>query len=121
MTLAVFGVPLNQSESEDFKKVNEKSLWRRGEEEIIIESPWIQSKEKARQIADWVVSRWSNPSELINVETALDPRVELGDLAVINIPESSISPETHRFHVTGIQKTIGGAPSMSVTLRRAHF
>ena len=121
MVLAVFGVPLNQSESEDFKKVNDRSLWRRGEEEIIIESPWIQNKEKAKQIAEWVVKRWSEPAELIEVEAILDPRVELGDLATISIPENFITPETHKFHVTRIERTVSDANGMSLTLRRAHF
>ena len=121
MVLSVFGVPLNRSESEDIKKINERSVWRRGEEEIIVESPWIQTKEKAQRISDWTVQRWSTPAEFLEVQVVVDPRIELGDLVTIDIPENSITPETHKFHVTAVQKTVGESPSMSLRLRRAHF
>lgn len=121
MTLSVFGVPLNSSESEDIKKTNERSVWRRGEEEIIIDSPWIQTKEKAQRIADWTVRRWSQPSEFVEVQIVSDPRVELGDLATISVPENSITPETHKFHVVSITKSVGEATTMTLRLRRAQF
>ena len=121
MVLSVFGIPLNRSELEQVERVNERSLWRRGEEEFIIESPWIQTKEKAERVADWIVQRWSNPSEYLDVNVVLDPRVQVGDLVTITIPENSITPETHKFHVITISKTIGDSPSMSLNLRRAHF
>lgn len=121
MIMAVYGVPLIQSQRNDVKKSNDNSVWRRGEEEIIVESPWIQSKEKAERISDWAVQRWSSPSETINVTAACDPRIQIGDLATISIPENHITPETHKFHVVGVSKTVGESASMSVTLRRAHY
>jgi len=121
MVLSVYGVPLNQSETKNIKRSNDSSVWRRGEEEIIVDSPWVQNKQKAERIADWIVQRWSSPSEFIDTNVVIDPRIQVGDLATITIPENSITPETHKFHVVAVQKTTGTSPSMSVRLRRAHF
>lgn len=121
MVLSVYGVPLNSSESEDIKKINEKSVWRRGEEEVIIDSPWIQTKEKAQRIADWTVQRWSQPSEFVEAQLVFDSRLELGDLVTISVPENSITPETHKFHVVSITKSVGETTGMTLRLRRAQF
>jgi hypothetical protein len=121
MVLSVFGIPLNRSEVEQVERINERSLWRRGEEEFVIESPWIQTKEKAERIADWVVQRWSSPSEYLDVSVIVDPRVQVGDVVTITIPENSITPETHKFHVVSLSRIIGESSSMSLNLRRAHF
>lgn len=120
MSLSVYGVPINQSESEEIKRKDERSVWRRGEEEIIIDSQLVQNRDKAERISDWTVGRWGRPSQMIEANVALDPRVQLGDLATMSIPEKFIT-EDQKFHVVAIEKSVGEAPSMTVSLRRAHF
>ena len=121
MTTFVSGPPVNRSEEEIVTRVNEKAAWRRGEEEVFVESVWIQTKAQAERIADWIVQRWSEPAEVIDAQIALDPRLEVGDLVSLSVPENSIFPESNLYHITNIEKTVGDSPAMSVTLRRARF
>lgn len=121
MTLAVYGVPLLQSEQEEVKKSDDKSVWRRGEEEIFVDSQWVQTKTKAERIADWVVERWGKPVETVSVTTILDPRIKLGDVVAVDLEDFGFSPEDQKFHVFGIERSIGSDRSMVLSLRRAHY
>lgn len=121
MTVAVYGVPLLQQEVNEYKKSNDNSVWRRGPEEIIIQSQWIQSEAHAKSIAEWVVQRWSTPADIVNVEIAIDPRIQVGDLATVSLEDNSITPETHKFRVVGIEKTLGDSPVMALSLQRVYI
>lgn len=121
MSTLVSGPPINRSETEILTKTNDKSIWRRGEEEVFVDSPWIQTKKQAERIADWILQRWSSPSEVIEAQIMVDPRIEVGDLVALSVPEDNIDPETHLFHVISIDKSVGDSQSMSLNLRRANF
>jgi len=121
MSTIISGPPINRSETEILTKTNDKSIWRRGEEEVFVDSPWIQTKKQAERVANWIIQRWSSPSEVVEAQVMVDPRIEVGDLVVMSVPENNITPETHLFHVTSIDKTVGDSHSMSLGLRRANF
>lgn len=121
MATIISGPPINRSETEVLIKKNDKSIWSRGEEEVFVDSPWIQTEKQAQRIADWVIKRWSSPAQVIEAQVVVDPRLEVGDLVSMSVPENNMTPETHLFHITGISKSVGSGPSMSVTLRRANF
>jgi hypothetical protein len=121
MSLAVYGVPLLQSEQEILKVSDEKSLWKRGEEEVFVESPWIQTEPKAKRIADWIVKRWGKPVENISISIILDPRIKIGDVCAVDLEDFGFYPDIQKFHVVGVERSIGQDRAMSVTLRRAHY
>jgi len=121
MATLVSGPPINRSETEVLVKKNDKSIWSRGEEEVFVDSPWIQTEKQAQRIADWIMKRWSTPAQVIEAQVVVDPRLEVGDLVSMSVPENNMTPETHIFHITAISKSVGSSPSMSMTLRRANF
>lgn len=118
MTVAAYGVPIEEKEQNENEKRDELSILRRGELDVIVDSRFIQTKSQSDRIADWIVRRWGAPVEFVNVEASLDPRLQLGDAVSINVPENDIYSETNRFRVVNIQKTIGSQHSMALTLRR---
>lgn len=118
MTLAVYGVPIEEKEQNEEERRDEPSVFRRGELEVLVDSRWIQSKRQAEKIGDWIVSRWGSPLEFISAEIAFDPRIQLGDVLSIDMPENDLYEETNRFHVVAMQKSIGSQTSLSLTLRR---
>lgn len=120
-SLAVYGVPLIQSEMSEVEFTNAKAVWQRGINEISVDSRWINTKVHAERVAGWVVDRWSVPVNIVSAEVVLDPRVQLGDLVSIESPDDKLTAETHKFHVVEIQKTIGDSNTMSLLLRRAYF
>lgn len=120
-TMAIYGVPIEDKEQDEEEFRDDKSVWRRGELEVAVESKWIQTKEQARRIGEWIVQRWGRGLEFVNVEIAIDPSLQLGDLVSIDMPENDLYGDTNRFHVISIDKVIGSAPSQNMLLRRVEF
>lgn len=121
MVLAIYGTPIIQKEKNEIKSEDEKSIWRRGPEEIIVDTPWIQTEDHGNRVSEWFASRWSRPLEVVNLESFVDPRVELGDLVAISAPALNITKETHKFHIISISSNKGPENSVSLTLRRALY
>jgi hypothetical protein len=121
MATLVSGPPINRSETEILTKTNDKSIWRRGEEEVFVDSPWVQTKKQAERIADWILERWSAPAEVIEAQVMVDPRLEVGDLVALSVPENNITAENQLFHIASIEKTVGDSQAMSLSLRKANF
>ena len=118
MTIAVYGVPIEEKEQNENEKRDELSILRRGELDVLVDSQWIQTKTQSDRIAEWIVSRWGVPVEFVTVDSALDPRIQLGDIVSIDVPENNLYEDTNKFRVINIQKTIGSQHSLSLTLRR---
>lgn len=118
MTVAAYGVPIEEKEQNENEKRDELSILRRGELDILVDSRFIQTKSQADRIADWIVDRWGTPVEFVTAESALDPRVQLGDVVSINVPENDLYAETNKFRVINMQRVVGSQHSLSLTLRR---
>ena len=118
MTVAAYGVPIEEKEQNENEKRDEASILRRGELDVLVDSRWIQTKAQSNRIAEWIVSRWGTPVEFVTVDSVLDPRIQLGDIVSIDVPENNLYKETNKFRVINIQKTIGSQHSLSLTLRR---
>jgi hypothetical protein len=118
MTVASYGVPIEEKEQNENEKRDELSILRRGELDVLVDSRFIQSKTQSDRIAEWIVKRWGTPVEFVTLEAALDPRIQLGDVVSIDVPENDLYSETNRFRVINIQKMIGSQHSLALTLRR---
>jgi hypothetical protein len=119
MSMFIYGLPIIQDEARNVSRQDEQSVKRRGAKELEVESIWIQTQAQAERIADWVVDRWGKPSDTIDVEIVMDPRVQIGDLAAISDTRKGMDESNHKYFVIGIRKTFGTDPSMQLTLRRA--
>ena len=120
-TMAVYGVPIEDKEQDEEEFRDDKSVWRRGESEVSVESRWIQTKAQARRIGEWIVERWGRGVEFVSIETTVDPRLQLGDVVSIDMPENDLYGDTNRFHVISIDKSVGSTPSQNMLLRRVEF
>jgi hypothetical protein len=120
-TMAVYGVPIEDKEQDEEEFRDDKSVWRRGEAEVAVESRWIQTRAQARRIGEWIVERWGRGVEFVSIETTIDSRLQLGDVVSIDMPENDLYGDTNRFHVVSIDKTVGTSPSQNMLLRRVEF
>lgn len=116
----IHGDPIIETAEEEVNVKDEVSIRRRGSKELIIESPWIQTKTRANRIANFITQRWGQPVDIINLETIIIPYLEPGDLVSVDYPRFNMSPATHRYHVLGVDRTYGADHSQTLRLRRAY-
>jgi len=118
MSMFVYGRPLLEASGSAITRKDDLSIRRRGLQEYQVESPWIQTLDRAERIADWIVQRWGETNDVVEAEMFMFPPLQVGDLVEINAPADNRLPATHKYHVIAIDKTVGTSPSMNVTLRR---
>jgi hypothetical protein len=116
----IHGDPIVETAEETVQREDPMSIRRRGRKELVIESPWVQTKSRANRIAEFIVQRWGEPVDMVSVETIIIPHMQVGDLVSVSYPRLNMSPATHRYHVIAIDRTYGSDHSQSVTLRRAY-
>jgi hypothetical protein len=118
MSLFVYGRPLVEQDESTEVAEDELSIRRRGPEELELRSSWVQTKSRARRIADWLVNRWGRPNDIVDVDMIIHPALQIGDLVTVSMPDENRLPETHRYNIISISRTFGAEHRMSVTLRR---
>lgn len=119
MHLLVYGQVLRENEE---KKVVEKdvpSIRKYGLVEVELQNPWIQSKAHATKIAEWMITRWGSPTDVVQVECILHPGLQVGDVVDIYYPLKHFNGSTHKYHVLSIDTSFDGqGVNSSLTLRR---
>lgn len=118
MSMFVYGRPIIEGSESSISRKDNLSIRRRGMQEYNLESPWVQTQERAERIADWIVQRWGETNDVVEAKVFMFPPLQVGDLVEINTPGDNRLPATHKYHVLQIEKTVGVNPSMSLTLRR---
>lgn len=103
----------------DSPTANNADLIRRyGKNEVEIDNSWIQAQEHAEDIADSLISEYSYPRQVIDIETIVPPTIELGDMVrITNFPQLDI--ENRDYHVMKISYSYDGGIKASLTLREA--
>jgi hypothetical protein len=91
-----------------------------GKNEFSLESPYIQSRDEAVRVMEWIISKTSKPRKSVGVSIFSTPTIQLGDIVSIDYKDDDsefwFDPE-QRFVVYSIQhsKDISG-PSMQIYL-----
>lgn len=119
--MMITGRTIQQGEEKTEHAKNEQAVKARGEITLEISSDWIQTKEAAKSLCDWIVNNWSEPSDDVEVQVFGNPLFELGDIVSINYPRKNMSSLTHRYFVTGISNSWDNGLTTSLSLRRARI
>lgn len=114
----VYGRTVTTEDAQKYEVRNEKSISRTGEVELSISSPWIQSEAAAKKIGDWVANHWGNGSEVIELESFGNPLIQIGDIVAICYMRKGMTPDTHRYYVTGKTHNYDTGLTTSYTLQR---
>ena len=117
----VYGRTVNQKEAEKYEVKNEKSINRRGEVELTISSPWIQSDLAAKKIGDWIADHWSDGSEVVEISAFGNPLLQIGDIVKIHYKRKSMFPDKHQYYITGIDYSYSEGLTTSYTLQRKTY
>ena len=117
---SIAGIPIetNQAATQltDQTAVNSTNKRRYGVKEVVIESPLITSESIAKALADFILSKLSDPIPVISVTTALDPTLQVGDrIRLSSVDQLGITNTD--YWVTGIQMQTGSGYSQTMELR----
>lgn len=100
---------------------NDAQIRRSGIVEIDIDNPWIQSREAAKSLGEWITAHWAGGADQINVTMFGNPLISIGDLVTVNYPDKNMLPTTHKYFVVGISNSWSTGVATELTLRRARI
>jgi hypothetical protein len=113
--LTVFGRTLIIEEAEEEVFENADQIRIRGRNEMELTSQWIQSKEAASHIGEWIKDNFSYGNDSVNLEVFGNPLIEVGDIVSVNCPEKYIDGN---YFVVGVRDEYSNGIVTSLTLRR---
>lgn len=117
--LFIYGRKIAPGEADKVTVRNDMSVRRHGEYVTDFESKWIQTKDAAQAIADWVASHWDGGDETVRVTVFGNPLVELLDIVDISWTANAMAPVTHKYFVTAISHSFDAGLTTTYTLRRS--
>lgn len=60
------------------------------QEQIGFDSVWIQKESEAKSLANWITKQWSKQQKVLQVETFLNPLLQVGDIVEVSYPSNKI-------------------------------
>lgn len=118
---SIAGIPVQVSDNSnqiiEQKAVNSENRRKYGLKEVIIESPFITDASQAQILADFIISKLSEPIPIMDINTSLIPTIQVGDRIKISALDQFdiINAE---YWVTSINTFLGTQFSQSMTLRK---
>lgn len=118
---SIAGIPVrvadNSNQIIEQKAVNSENRRKYGLKEIIIESPFITDASQAQILADFIISKLSEPIPIMEINASIIPTVQVGDRIKISTLDQFdiINAE---YWITSINTFIGTQFSQSLTLRK---
>jgi hypothetical protein len=116
--LLVYGRVVKRDEPRTVTTRNEAAINRRGEVPVDISSPWIQRESGAKEIGAWINKQWAGGVDQVEVTSAGNPLIQLGDLVAIVSAKRNMTYATHKYFVVGISHNFDGGLETTFTLRR---
>lgn len=115
--LIIFGRPVVTKDEGKITRKDKWSIRRRGEIETEFSNKWIQSKNEAEQLGNWLVEQWARGESELELELFGNPLIELTD--VISVQYDDLTAPDDRFFVTAVSSGFDNGITTNVTLRRA--
>lgn len=113
--LTVYGRSLIIADAQEVEVTNEAQVKARGEHLSELTSDWIQNKEMAEDIANWMKENWSYGNESFNIEIFGNPLIEVGDIVHIEYPTRGISMDAF---VNSVNTAFDSGVSTTINVRR---
>jgi hypothetical protein len=116
----IYGRTINVSDSaKQIEVSDDNAIRRRGEVELEIDSKWIQNKDSAQAIGDWIKTHWAGGMDEIEVESFMNPLLQVGDVVGVNYSPAAMTAATHKYFVVKISNSYDNGMKTTLTLRRA--
>lgn len=113
--LTVYGRSLIIADAQEVEAVNDAQVKARGEHLSELTSDWIQNKEMAEDIANWMKNNWSYGNESFNIEIFGNPLIEVGDVVHVEFPSRGIVMDAF---VNSVNTAFDSGISTTINVRR---
>jgi hypothetical protein len=60
------------------------------QDQIGFESTWIQKESEAKALSKWISGQWSKQQKVLNLETFINPILQIGDVIEVSYPNNNI-------------------------------
>ena len=114
--LAIYGRTLKVDEPRTHTVRNERAIRRRGENQVDIESPLIQSEAAAKQIGKFITDHWGDAGEEVDTTVWGVPHAQIGDIVTVDHP--SIGVSSAKYYVVSVDREYSSTPSFKLKLRK---
>lgn len=117
----VTGRTIERKDSVTYSVKNDAAIKARGEISLEISSEWLQTQAAAKALGDWIVGKWADPADNVEVEVFGNPLFQVGDVISINYAPRHIASTTHKYWITKVDNSWDSGPATSLSLRRARI
>lgn len=118
---SVAGIPVQSTENtgqiKEQKAINTENRRRYGLKEVTIDNPFITDATVAQNLADFIIAKLSEPIPIIEIETILTPKVQVGDRITISSLDQFDIINTD-YWVMSLENEIGSGYSQRMTIRK---
>lgn len=118
---AIAGIPVVKQDSSNMVKKQTASLTddirKYGLKEVVIDNEYIYSAAKAQEIADFLISKFTNPVPVLQIQSMAIPTLQIGDrIRISNLTSLNISNTD--YWVVSHSLNVGDTLDHSITLRK---
>lgn len=96
---------------------NKQQINARGKNESDLSGPWIQTKDMAQGLANWINDNFTYGNDGLSVEVFGNPCYEIGDVVHVTYPDKQIDGD---FFIIGVSNTFSSGYTTTLTLRERH-
>jgi len=124
-SMYITGNSFRRGEDQEVEYKDKELIDRIGELPLEFESPWIQDRATAEDLARWVMKRFGDVSAKYTVACFGNPLLEIGDIVTIRWPEKGFTVEksnpssskVQKFVISSISRRWNDGLETSVTVR----
>lgn len=77
--MLLYGFILTEGEEAFIEKKNDIAIRDRGEVKLELAAEWINTRQQAEDLADWIVDHFSNPMDVLSINLFGDASLSIGD------------------------------------------
>lgn len=111
----VIGRAVVDGEEASIEVKNDAQIRVRGPIKTDLSNDWIQTKESAQTLADWIKLHWSTGLDEHELEIFGNPLIEAGDIIKVYFPAKNIN--NVKYFVTGVTNDFDAGLKTTLTLR----
>lgn len=118
---AVYGLAVKREEEKTKTFEDKQSIRARGTQELDFSSPWLQRDEQVEEIGNYLIERWSEPADLIDVTITPHPALTTGDIVAVEYQSKAMSYNTHIYHIISINLRYNSETGFEQTMQLRRF
>lgn len=115
--MILYGYVLTEGEEATVEKQNTVAIRDRGEVKYELTADWINTRQQADDLADWIVDHFSEPMDVLTIEVFGDASFSIGDKLRIFYDKAAIDKDW-LYIVSRVQYEYGEGLKTSITARR---